>query len=82
MQYSIHILPDGSVEVVYGGYLAVVVVLHEHWQGDLAVGQDGQHVWVHETARVPLGAGAQDLGGCWGAVVVVGQLLAQYLTVL
>lgn len=82
MQYSIHILPDGSVEVVYGWYLAVVVVLHEYWQGDLAVGENGEHVGVHEAAGVPLGASTEHFGGCGRAVVVVRQLLAYYLTVL
>lgn len=67
---GVHILPDGSEEVVYGGYLAVVVVLHEHWQRDLPVSEHAQHLRVHEAARVSLRARAQYLSGRGGAVVL------------
>lgn len=81
MQYSIDVLPDRAEEVMDRGYLAVVVVFHEHGQRDLAVREDGQHLRVHESARVALGARAEHLGGRGGAVVVVLHF-AYYLTAL
>lgn len=76
IQYSIDILTYRPKEVMYGGYFSMVVVLHEHRQSDLAMREDGQHLRVHEPARVPLGARAQHLCGRRRAVVVALRLFA------
>lgn len=70
VQYRIHILPDRAEEVMYGGDLAMVIVLHDHSQSDLSVREYGQHGGMHEAPRVALGASTEHLGWCRRAVVV------------